>query len=54
MLGVVQDVMKETTGINLKEIVESNAPNGRNQLVDKLPDEPTNPADEAELAIEEV
>ena len=34
MLGVIQDVMKETTGINLKEIIESNASYGLNQLVD--------------------
>lgn len=53
MLGIVQDVLKETTGINMKEIVESNASYGRNQLIEKSSvkevDEPTNPTDETGL-----
>lgn len=57
MLGVVQDILKETTGISMKDIVETNASYGRNQLVDKeavqAEKEITLPYDEEELVIEE-
>lgn len=59
MLGVVQDILKETTGINMKELVETNASYGRNHLVDaasttvKTDLEATKPDDEAEFVIEE-
>ena len=48
MLGVVQDVLRETTGIDMKEIVESNASYGRNQLADHKLDDSTLPTDEIE------
>lgn len=65
MLGLVQNVLKESTGIDLKEIVESNASYGRNQLAESKTskesneedviavspnDEATNPNDEIEQA----
>lgn len=58
MFGVVQDILKETTGINMKEIVETNASYGRNQLVDtkeaiQADKEATLPNDETEFLIEE-
>ena len=58
MFGVVQDILKETTGINMKELVETNASYGRNHLVDsketvKADWEATIPNDESEFVIEE-
>lgn len=54
MLGVVKDILRETTGIDMKEIVESNASFGRNQLTNTvIPDEPTLPTDETEQAVTE-
>jgi len=57
VMGIVQNMLKETTGIDMKDLLESNASFGRNQLAESKEvvqvDDATIPNNEVDYAIEE-